>query len=110
MRTETILNEELIKEAFKYSSKELSEKELIEQALMEYINVRKRKNLKDLKGKIEFSDNYDYKTQNADVVLSLRETPSISQNVNEFLEKWSGILSDNNINDKKYEYLMEKHK
>lgn len=61
MRTEPILNEELINEALKYASKELSEKELIEQALMEYINIRKRKNLKDLKGKIEFSDNYDYK-------------------------------------------------
>ena len=44
-------------------SKEISTKrELIEVALREYVNNRKRKNIKELKGKIKFRDNYDYKT------------------------------------------------
>jgi hypothetical protein len=38
-----------------------TKRELIETALQEYVNNRKRKNLKDLKGKIKFQDDYVYK-------------------------------------------------
>ena len=60
MRTNIVLNDKLITEAFKYS-KVNTKKHLIEQALIEFINNHKRKNLKDLRGKIKFSNDYDYK-------------------------------------------------
>jgi hypothetical protein len=31
------------------------------EALVLYVQIKKRKSLKDLKGKIQFSDNYDHK-------------------------------------------------
>ena len=61
MRTNIVLNDELIEEAFGYSKNISTKKELIETALREYVNNRKRKNIKELKGKIKFSDHYDYK-------------------------------------------------
>jgi Arc/MetJ family transcription regulator len=61
MRTNVVLNDELVEEAFKFSQTVSTKRELIEIALQEYVNNRKRKNLKDLKGKIHFSKNYDYK-------------------------------------------------
>jgi Arc/MetJ family transcription regulator len=55
------LNDDLVAEAFKFSETISTKRELIETALIEYVNNRKRKNLKELKGKIKFSDGYDYK-------------------------------------------------
>jgi Arc/MetJ family transcription regulator len=57
-----MLNDELIEEAFKYSSNINSKRELVEIALKEYVENRKMKNLRDIKGKIKFADNYDYKS------------------------------------------------
>jgi len=65
MRTNIVLNDELVDEAFKYSSNISSKRELVEIALKEYVENRKRKNLKDIKGKIKFADNYDYKSMRA---------------------------------------------
>ena len=62
MRTNIVLNDELVKEAFIYSQAISTKRELIEIALREYVNNRKRKNISDLKGKIKFRDNYDYKS------------------------------------------------
>ena len=62
MRTNIVLNDKLVEEAFKFSQSVSTKRELIEIALKEYVDNRKRKNLKELKGKIKFSDNYDYKT------------------------------------------------
>ena len=61
MRTNVVLNEELVNEAFMYSQAISTKKELIEVALKEYVNNRKRKNIGELKGKIKFLDNYNYK-------------------------------------------------
>ena len=61
MRTNIVLNDKLVEEAFKFSQSISTKRELIEMALREYVDNRKRKNLKELKGKIEFSDDYDYK-------------------------------------------------
>ena len=61
MRTNIVLNDELIAEAFKFSHSISTKKELIETALREYVDNRKRKNIKELRGKIEFDDDYDYK-------------------------------------------------
>jgi Arc/MetJ family transcription regulator len=61
MRTNIVLNDELVDEAFKFSQAISTKKELIEVALKEYVDNRKRKNIKELKGKIKFQENYDYK-------------------------------------------------
>jgi Arc/MetJ family transcription regulator len=59
MRTNIVLDDELVEEAFKFSQTVSTKRELIETALKEYVNNRKRKNLKELKGKIKFSVDYD---------------------------------------------------
>jgi len=61
MRTNVILNDSLIKEAFMYAQTITTKKELIEIALKEYVDTRKRKNIKELRGKIQFRDDYNYK-------------------------------------------------
>jgi Arc/MetJ family transcription regulator len=57
-----VLNDDLVKEAFEYSQTVSTKKELIEIALKEYVNNRKRKNIRELKGKIKFRKDYDYKS------------------------------------------------
>ena len=61
MRTNIVLNDELVEEAFKYSVEISTKRELVEIALKEYVNNRKRKNIGELRGKIKFCENYDYK-------------------------------------------------
>jgi len=61
MRTNIVLDDSLVDEAFKYANEIHTKKELIEVALREFVNSRKIKNLKDLKGKIVFAEDYDYK-------------------------------------------------
>ena len=60
MRTNVDIDEELLREAFKLSDN-TTKKDLIHEALYVFISVKKRKNLKDIKGKISFRKNYDYK-------------------------------------------------
>jgi Arc/MetJ family transcription regulator len=61
MRTNIVLNDELVDEAFKFSQTVSTKRELIEIALKEYVDNRKRKNIRELKGKINFLEGYDYK-------------------------------------------------
>ena len=61
MRTNIVLNDELMDEAFKFSPSISTKKDLIETALKEYVSNRKRKNIRELRGKIKFLDDYDYK-------------------------------------------------
>ena len=60
MRTNIVLDEKLIEEAFKVSHAK-TKKELVHQALKEFIENRKRLNLLELFGKIEFKNSYNYK-------------------------------------------------
>jgi Arc/MetJ family transcription regulator len=60
MRTNIVLDDEIVKEAFKVS-KAKTKKELIHEALREFIDSKQRLNLRDLRGKIEFRADYDYK-------------------------------------------------
>jgi Arc/MetJ family transcription regulator len=55
-----VLDEKLVKEAFKYSQVK-TKKELISIALKEFVENRRRMNLLDLEGNIEFAEGYDYK-------------------------------------------------
>ena len=60
MRTNVDINEETMKQAFSVSNFK-TKKEIVDQALKEFVRNRTRKNLADLRGKIEFADGYDYK-------------------------------------------------
>jgi Arc/MetJ family transcription regulator len=62
MSTNVVINDELIQEAFKYSLNISTKKDLIESALTEYVNNRKRKTFRNLRGKINFQEAYDYKS------------------------------------------------
>ena len=61
MRTNIVLDDQLMDEAFRYSDNIKTKRELIETALQEYVKNRKRKDLRDLKGQILFEERYDYK-------------------------------------------------
>ena len=63
MRTNIILNDELVAEAFRCSDNITTKRELVELALKEYVMNRKRKNLKEIRGEIPFSEDYDYKSK-----------------------------------------------
>jgi Arc/MetJ family transcription regulator len=65
VRTNIVLDDNLIEEAFKYADSIRTKKDLIEVALKEFVKNRKMKNLRDLKGKIKFADGYDYKKMRA---------------------------------------------
>lgn len=60
MRTNIVLDDGLVKEALKLSRVK-TKKELVNQALKEFVENRKRLNLMDLFGRIEFAKNYNYK-------------------------------------------------
>lgn len=60
MRTNIDIDDSLLEEAFSVS-KVRTKKELIHEALREYIKLKKRKNLTELAGSIEFYEGYDYK-------------------------------------------------
>ena len=47
-----------------------NKKTVIETALLEFVQKREQKNLKDLRGKIKFEDDYDYKTMRKDSDMS----------------------------------------
>ncbi|RPI77363.1 MAG: type II toxin-antitoxin system VapB family antitoxin [Desulfobacteraceae bacterium] len=61
MRSNIISDDNPVNEAFKYAGNIHAKKELIEVALKEFVSIRKIRNLRDLKGKIQFDDTYDYK-------------------------------------------------
>ncbi|MBS1242848.1 MAG: hypothetical protein H6R44_603 [Nitrospirae bacterium] len=60
MRTNIVLNDELVKKAFRHSSAR-TKKELVHEALEELIAARQRRDLRDLRGKISFAKGYDHK-------------------------------------------------
>ena len=60
MRTNIELDDDLIEEARRLTGIK-TKRELVQEALKTLIEHRKRKNLLDLAGKIEFAPGYDYK-------------------------------------------------
>jgi len=60
MRTNIVLDDSLVKQALRLSRVK-TKKEVVNQALKEFVESRKRLNLMDLFGKIEFATNYNYK-------------------------------------------------
>ncbi len=66
MRTNIVLDDNLVKEAFKYAGNIRTKKDLVELALIEFVRNHRVKNLNELKGLIHFSDEYDYKKMRND--------------------------------------------
>jgi Arc/MetJ family transcription regulator len=60
MRTNITLDDELVRQAFGFSSAK-TKRELIDQALREFVQRHKTKDLLDLAGAVEFVDDYDHK-------------------------------------------------
>ncbi len=60
MRTNVELDEDLLKKAFSHS-KAKTKKGLIHEALEELVSAREKLDLRDLKGRITFRKDYDYK-------------------------------------------------
>lgn len=60
MRTNIVLNDELLEEARQVTGIK-QKKELVHEALKALIQQRKRKKLSSIRGQVKFSSNYDYK-------------------------------------------------
>jgi Arc/MetJ family transcription regulator len=65
VRTNVVLDDRLMEEAFQYAGGIRTKRELIETALREFVKSKRMKNLSELKGKILFADDYDYKKMRA---------------------------------------------
>ncbi len=60
MRTNIVLDDRLVQEAFKYATVK-TKRGLVDQALREFIENRRRLDVRDLRGKVRFRPGYDYK-------------------------------------------------
>ena len=60
MRTNIVIDEDLLSEAFSVSQAK-TKKDLIHEALREYVRLKKRRDLTELAGSIEFHDDFDHK-------------------------------------------------
>jgi Arc/MetJ family transcription regulator len=61
MRTNIEIDDELMEEAFRLTNVR-TKKELVHLALIEFVKAKKKKDLLELSGKIQFHDGYDHKT------------------------------------------------
>lgn len=60
MRTNIVLDDELVEEAFRRSDVK-TKRELVDRALREFVANRKRKDIRELRGKGLIRPDYDYK-------------------------------------------------
>ena len=60
MRTNIVLDEKLLEEAFHYAPVS-TKRELIDLALREFVENHRRLDIRELKGKVKLRANYDYK-------------------------------------------------
>jgi Arc/MetJ family transcription regulator len=65
MRTNIVLNDELLKEAFRYTSVS-TKRQLVELALQEFIQNHRRCDVRELRGKIKIKADYNYKKMRDD--------------------------------------------
>lgn len=61
MRTNIVLDDKLVKEAFHYAPEVESKRELIHLALREFVERHSRRDVRELKGKIKIREEYDHK-------------------------------------------------
>lgn len=59
MRTNIVLDDELVEEAFRHSDAK-TKRELVDRALREFVEKRKRRDIRELRGKGLIRPDYDY--------------------------------------------------
>jgi hypothetical protein len=64
MRTNIVLNDQLVEEAFSYANVK-SKRELIEFVLQEFVKTHRRLDVSKLPGTVKLRDDYDYKNLRA---------------------------------------------
>jgi Arc/MetJ family transcription regulator len=64
MRTNIVLNDQLMQEAFLYAPV-TTKRELIDMALREFVENHKRRDVRELRGKVKIAADYDYKVLRA---------------------------------------------
>ena len=60
MRTNIVLDEKLVQEAFKYA-KGKTKRDLVHQALQEFVEHHRRLDVRELRGKVTIQEGYDHK-------------------------------------------------
>jgi len=65
MRTNIVLDDAIVKQAFRYTTVK-TKRELVDLALREFVATRQRKDLRELFGTGGVRDDYDYKKLRAD--------------------------------------------
>lgn len=60
MRTNIVMDDELVEEAFRYAGVR-TKRELVDLALREFVESRKRLDVRELRGKVELHLDYDHK-------------------------------------------------
>ena len=60
MRTNIVLDEELIDEAMRYAAVK-TKRELVDLALREFVAARRRRDVSELFGRVQIDPDYDYK-------------------------------------------------
>ncbi len=60
MRTNIVLDDELVEEAFGYAGVK-TKRELVDVALREFVENHRRRDTRELRGRISFHPGYDYK-------------------------------------------------
>jgi Arc/MetJ family transcription regulator len=60
LRTNIVLDDELVEEAFRHTDAR-TKRELVDLALREFVENHKRKDIRELRGRISFHPGYDYK-------------------------------------------------
>jgi Arc/MetJ family transcription regulator len=60
MRTNIVLDDRLVREALRYAPVK-TKRELVDLALREFVAARKRRDLRELLGKVKLDPTYDYK-------------------------------------------------
>ncbi len=65
MRTNIVLDDALVDEAFRLTGLK-TKRELVHEALLTLVRTRRRKSLLDLKGRVQFADDYDHKALRVD--------------------------------------------
>lgn len=61
MRTNIVLDDELVGEAFRYAGVE-TKRELVELALRELVENRRRRDVRELRGRVQLDPHYDHGT------------------------------------------------
>jgi Arc/MetJ family transcription regulator len=60
VRTNIVIDDKLMEQAMRVSGL-TTKKDVVDTALFEFVQRHTRKDLKELQGKMQFDDNYDYK-------------------------------------------------